>query len=534
MKTAVKFINVNRFQKISLVICFLLFLFAVPGCKKNDTPSSTTLAPTISGFSPATSGVGQTIVITGSNFSSNPANDLVEIGGVQAEVIAATTTSLTVVIPSGISGGSISVTVNGQTGVAHNTITLTSPSVSGFLPSLVGIGYPVIVTGKGFGTDMSKIKVSFNGTAGGVLVSASDTALVVTVPIGATSGGITVVVNGQSATSANNLQIRSLTVSTLAGSIPGFSDGTGSAAKFHGAWGIVGDGLGNYFVADAFNSRIRKVSSTGIVTTFTGTSSFGNKNGSLDTATFGSPFGIAMDSHGNIFVTDFGFNNIREISASGFVSTFAGDTYGATGTADGFGTNARFHSPLGITIDQNDNIFVIDGANNTVRKITSDGHVTTLAGSGVAASIDGTGTAASFNGPCGIGVDATGNIYVVETGASKIRKVTQTGVVTTFAGSGIPGTKDGPVDSARFNQPICIVSDHQGNFYVTDQGNGTIRMISSDGTVSTLAGSGNQVSTDGVGAFASLAYPLGIAIDATGALYVVDNGTDQIRKILVQ
>ena len=216
------------------------------------------------------------------------------------------------------------------------------------------------------------------------------------------------------------------------------------------------------------------------------------------------------------------------------VSTFAGDPNGTGGSVDGTGTAARFYSPVGITIDKNDNVFVTDGGNNKIRKITPAGVVTTLAGSGASGSADGTGTAATFNGPWGIGVDASDNLYVCDVQNYKIRKVTQAGVVTTFAGDGTIGVVDGPVLSARFNGAIGIVADKNGNFYVTDGGSGKIRMISPDGQVYTLAGNGTNSSTDGSGNFASFSGPLGIAIDPSGVLAVVDRGSQKIRKIVVQ
>ena len=164
-------------------------------------------------------------------------------------------------------------------------------------------------------------------------------------------------------------------------------------------------------------------------------------------------------------------NNIRKISTTGVVSTFAGDPNGNPGSADGSGIAARFNQPLGIVIDKSDNVYVADNSNYKVRKITPGGIVTTLAGNGTSNFADGTGTAAGFSSLVGICLDLNGNLMVCDNGVHRIRKITQTGVVTTFAGDGTSGAKDGPALSASFNFPVGIVADQSGNFYVTDQAN---------------------------------------------------------------
>ena len=408
------------------------------------------------------------------------------------------------------------------------------PAITHFFPAWTGIGYPVVITGTAFSTNMNSISVTINGIAA-TLISASDSQLVVTVPSGASTGKIVVTVNGQTATSAGNIQIKKLTVTTIAGSgTPGYADGTGSAAAFSGIWGITIDANGNLYIGDTNNNRIRKLSPAGVATTISGTNFQGNIDGPVASATFGLPFGVALDSHGNIFLTNMGWNNIREISVAGIVSTFAGDPTGHPGSTEGIGTAARFHTPLGIAIDANDNVFVVDADNNKIRKITPAGVVTTLAGNGQVGATDGIGSAASFNQAFGIGLDASNNLYVVEAGNNKIRKVTQSGDVTTFAGSGAKGSTDGPALSASFNAPIGIVEDHSGNFYITDESNALIRMITPDGYVSTVAGNGTLATVDGVGHSAGFNYPLGITIDAAGALYVGDNGSGTVRKIVIQ
>jgi sugar lactone lactonase YvrE len=252
-------------------------------------------------------------------------------------------------------------------------------------------------------------------------------------------------------------------------------------------------------------------------------------------ARFNYPQGLAADGAGNLYVADTENNTIRVITSAGVVSTLAGEP-GISGSADGSGVAARFLHPGGIAIDAAGSIYVADTNNFTIRKITPAGVVTTLAGSpGSSSYSDGTGTAAGFSDPRGIATDSLGNIYVADTEANTIRKITPAGLVTTFAGtpgSAIGGSADGLGAAASFSAPWGIAADSAGNLYVTDSGNSTIRKITPAGLVTTFAGvAGASGTADGTGAGATLALPKGIAIDPSGNLYVADNSGDAIRKI---
>ncbi len=190
---------------------------------------------------------------------------------------------------------------------------------------------------------------------------------------------------------------------------------------------------------------------------------------------FTRPFGVTADNSGNVYVTDPGVNQVFKISLAAGISILAGNR--SAGSTDGAGSAASFNKPAGIAIDGNGNVYVADNGNNKIRKITVAGVVTTLAGTGNAGLADGTGTAASFNNPIGITVDGSGNVYVVDNGNNKIRKITANGAVTTLAGTGIAGSGDGIGSEASFNNPIGITIDKKGNLYVTDNGNNKIRMI---------------------------------------------------------
>lgn len=247
-------------------------------------------------------------------------------------------------------------------------------------------------------------------------------------------------------------------------------------------------------------------------------------------AKFVSPRAIASAPGGHFYVLDITANTIRKVTADGRVTTFAGAANQA-GSADGAGAEARFKSPSDVTVDQSGNLYVTDSGNHTIRKITSDGLVTTLAGSaGLSGSADGTGGTARFLSPEGIAVDASGNVYVSSN--QTIRKITSAGVVTTFAGlAGVSGSADGAGINARFNSPSGLVVDADGNVLVADLSNHTLRKINATGVVSTLAGlAGTFGRSDGTGSQARFIYPWRLALAADGSVFVVSTSSD-IRRV---
>jgi len=416
----------------------------------------------------------------------------------------------------------------------------------------------------GFGTANGTGAVASFGTLTGVVVDPAGDAFVADTPSGirkVTAAGVVTTFVDMSVVSSNldqglveigqiaidasgNLYvadtadgtIRKVTpagvVTTLAGTAgeTGSADGTGAAAQFDNPQGVATDAAGNVYVADTGNNAIRKITPAGVVTTLAGGPTKGAADGIGPAAQFDGPTALATDTAGNIYVADTGNCTIRKITPGGVVTTLAGRLI--EGAADGVGSAALFRYPQGIAVDSVGDIYVADTANDTIRKITAAGDVTTMAGkAGVLGSVDGTGSGARFDRPRGVAVDATGTVYVTDTENNTLRKISPSGAVTTLAGSAaVTGYLDGVGAAAQFESPQGLSTDAQGSVYVADSAADTIRKITPAAVVTTLAGlpgvAGDQ---DGTGTAARFDSPMAIATDAAGDLYVLEN--DAIRKI---
>lgn len=310
-------------------------------------------------------------------------------------------------------------------------------------------------------------------------------------------------------------------VSTLAGSgLPDNLDGQGTAAAFNSPAGVATDASGTVYVADSTNNTIRKIAPDGTVSTFAGSGAIGRTDGLGTAASFRAPTGMAIDANGNVFVADRFNNQIRRITAAGEVSTIVSLA------------TSPFNQPTGIAVDAGGNLYVADSLHHTIHKIAPDGTLAILAGTtNVVGSADGPGASATLNEPFGLTIDASGNLFVAERSGQKIRKITPDGTVSTVAGSGLAGNTDGPGATARFNQPAGIAVGASGFLYVSEIDNRKIRVVTPDGNVSTLAGTGAAGSTDGDVTTATFNGPFGVAIDRAGNVYVADTRNHTIRKI---
>jgi len=339
--------------------------------------------------------------------------------------------------------------------------------------------------------------------------------------------GVCNVIKPSDAASSADPIVNQAVVTTLAGSTNGYLDGTGTAALFSSPNAMTVGVGGDLYLAS--NNRIRKVTPSGVVTTFAGSGVAGFKDGAGINAEFNGITAMESDASGNLYVAD--QYRIRKVSPSGEVGSFAGSN--VSGYADGTTTTARFSSIGGITVDANGNIYVSDTGNFRIRKITPSGVVSTFIGSGIPGTASGTGTAATVYNLKGMSITPSGDLYFVD--GNSVRKATSAGVVTPIAGlatSSSTSPVNGNGAAVRFFFLMDITVDSQGVGYAAEYGSGCscVRRITPSGDVTTFAGGGTGT-TDGTGNAARFLYPQTIARDANGKMYVGDALGNRVRKI---
>jgi uncharacterized protein (TIGR03437 family) len=332
-------------------------------------------------------------------------------------------------------------------------------------------------------------------------------------------------------------------ISTVAGNgSQGFSGdgGPATSASLNQPFGVAVDAVGNPFIADTANSRVRKVSPGGIISTVAGngTSGFSGDGGPATSASLYCPFGVAVDAAGNLFIADTYNYRVRKVSPGGIISTVAGN--GSLGFFSGDGgpaTSASLNWPYGVAVDAAGNLFIADYNNYRVRKVSPGGIISTVAGNG-AYKFSGDGgpaTSAPLSHPSGVAVDAAGNLFIADTYNNRVREVTAGGIISTVAGNGSQGFSGdgGPATSASLNQPFGVAVDAVGNPFIADTANSRVRKVSPGGIISTVAGNGNSYfSGDGGPATSgSLSYPWGVAVDAAGNLFIADPRNQRVRKV---
>jgi len=412
----------------------------------------------------------------------------------------------------------------------------TSLSITSFSPIKAGRGDTLTIIGKNFSIIADRNIVTLNNVPV-VVESASSTEIKIIVPKNKNcSGAVRVTVANETVVIDEQFTyLLTLTITTLAGGNRegGFADGIGEKAQFDWPQGVAVDASGNVFVADLRNNCIRKITPEGEVSTFAGngTEIGGFADGMGVYARFRWPYGLAVDASGNVLVADYYNHRIRKITPEGEVCTFAGS--GTQGFADGMGISAQFNGPSGLTIDEAGNVYVADRDNNRIRKISPKGSVGTLAGSGALGYSDGISTVAKFQQPEGVAVDVFGNVYVADSNNARIRKISTEGMVSTFAGSGTQGYLDGVGSVAKFHYPRDIIIDASNNLYVADYYNNCIRKITPEREVSTFAGRVEDF-FDYEFIYSRFEGASSVAIDSFGNMYVADARKNRICKVAME
>jgi len=401
-------------------------------------------SPTIHGFEPLEAAHGATLTIQGASFSAVPSENSVTLNGVPAVLVSAVPDELKVVVPkSTLCSGPVRVTVAGETVVSSASFT--------YVPTAASV---TTVAGDGTTTRL-------NGPCGIALGMGTDDNLYVT--------------------DFGNHRIRKITpqgeMSTFAGtssSEPGHNDGIGANARFWEPCGITANAEGHFYVTDggADNGRIRQISMQAQVSSLADNMQ-GFAQNPESREGFRSPRGLAMDADGTLHVADSGNHRIRKISPEGRVLTLAGN--GMPGSADGKAEEAQFNVPRGVAMDVAGNLYVADGANSRIRKVSPEGRVSTLSdGQGF---VENPGNVMHFRLPRSIAIDKMGILYVVDTDSHHIQQILPSGKANIFVGNGTQGFADGPKEVAQFHSPRELIIDAEGNLLLADYGNNRIRKI---------------------------------------------------------
>jgi sugar lactone lactonase YvrE len=330
-------------------------------------------------------------------------------------------------------------------------------------------------------------------------------------------------------------------VLTVAGNGSSIFSGDGGPANLAALnpEGVTVDSSGNLFIADNLNNRIRKVTPAGIITTIAGngSSGFSGDGGSATSASLSGPNSVVVDQSGNLFISDNLNNRIRKVTPAGIITTVAGNGSSGWSGDGGPATSASLSGPNGVVVDQSGNLFIADLGNLRIRKVTSTGIITTVAGNGTYgySGDGGPASSAALRSPTGVAVDAGGNLFIADTGNNRIREVTSAGIITTVAGngSGAFSGDGGPATLAGLD-PAGVTVDAGGNLFIADAGNNRIRKVTPAGIISTVAGDGSMgFRGDGGPALSAGLNAAGVTVDAGGNLFIVDTGNNRIRKIMI-
>jgi uncharacterized protein (TIGR03437 family) len=311
----------------------------------------------------------------------------------------------------------------------------------------------------------------------------------------------------------------------------GGDNGAAANAQLNSPYGVAVDSAGNLYIADTENQRIRKVSN-GVITTIAGngTAGFSGDNGPATSAQLATPLGVAVDSAGNLYVADRDNSRVRKV-ASGVMTTVAGNGTQGFGGDNGAAVNAQLNFPHGVAIDSAGNLYIADSGNSRIRKV-ANGVIATVAGGGTLAGGSGPATSLQLGDPSGVAVDSADNLYVADWASNRIWEVSN-GLITAVAGNGTAGFSgdNGPATSAQLNSPFSVAVDAPGNLYIADSNNNRVRKVA-NGVITTIAGNGfGGFSGDNGPATSAQFFPVGVAVDSSGNLYISDTYNQRIRKV---
>jgi hypothetical protein len=350
-------------------------------------------------------------------------------------------------------------------------------------------------------------------------------------------------------------EVPSATITTVAGQrTAGFGGDGGLAihARMDQPSGVATDAKGDLYIIDDYNERVREVTPKGTILTFAGTGIVGDDGdggpASMATFEFGDGGGVAVDSQGDVFIADPDKGDVREVTPNGIINTFAGGGDSPSGQGDGgLATQASLVEPYAVAVDARGDVFICDSGTNTIREVTPDGIIHTVAGMlsndhpiggpGGFSGDGGPATQALLNEPSDVAVDSKGDLFIVDSGNDRIREVTPNGIINTIAGNGTVGYKGngGRATSAELNldNEGCVAVDAKGNLFIADSGNNAIREVSTAGIITTVAGNprAGYSGNGGPAASATLNNPTGVTVSTTGELYIADTYNNVVREV---
>jgi sugar lactone lactonase YvrE len=315
--------------------------------------------------------------------------------------------------------------------------------------------------------------------------------------------------------------------------------GPGALTKLYLPEGLALDKDGNLYIADRANHRVRKVSPSGIITTVAGNGEAGyiSDGGPAIATRLHNPVDVAIDDAGNLYIADIYNNRVRKVSPSGIITTVAGNGEAGYVSDGGPAIATKLHHPHGLALDREGNLFISEWSGHRVRKVNRSGIITTVAGNGIAGYVSdgGPAIATRLQNPDGLVFDRQGNLYIAEYGNHRVRKVTPSGIITTFAGNGTAGyvSDGGPAIATRLHSPRRMAVDETGNVYISDSDNQRIRRVDPDGIITTVAGNGTAgyVDDGGPAATTRIYQPQGVALDRAGNLYIADYSNQRVRGV---